>query len=312
MSDMRTNTSTESENPQTRGNLTHVLTVDSFDRLVNNVMQFYVKARDTYYATDPNSPAILDAARKWERASKAMMSRAAALFRLSGDDQDMRKQAVEIMSVCTEDTAKRELMIAAYAEQAVEEKPDDTTLAEEMDRLNLHYMQSTDRAVSTQTLYTKRFFSHDNFVDPVLEAETRASVIGAEIREAVPEGHSYYPARPYPPERIPLDELVPNTPEPFNRVKRMPVSEKVYDEELDEFVVPKGYISEDGMIDDESVVWHPENHTVACKFRGEEPVIWPYWKPADLRDVPKRGSWMAEYYQRLYWQWREEYQFRVF
>ena len=103
------------------------------------------------------------------------------------------------------------------------------------------------------------------------------------------------------------------TPEPFNRVKDMPVSELVYDEELDEFVVPKGYVSEDEMIDDQSVVWHPENHTVACKFRGEEePVIWPYWKPADLGDVPKRGSWVAEYYQRLFGQWLAAYQFRIF
>ena len=107
-----------------------------------------------------------------------------------------------------------------------------------------------------------------------MEAETRASAVAAGIREAVPEGHHYLPARPYPPERIPEEELVPMTPEPFNRVKDMPVSELVYDEELDEFVVPKGYVSEDEMIDDQSVVWHPENHTVACKFRGEEePVI---------------------------------------
>ena len=133
------------------------------------------------------------------------------------------------------------------------------------------------------------------------------------IREAVPEGHHYLPARPYPPERIPDEELVPMTPEPFNRVKDMPVSELVYDEELDEFVVPKGYVSEDEMIDDQSVVWHPENHTVACKFRGEEePVIWPYWKPADLGDVPKKGSWVADYYRRLFGQWLAEYQFRIF
>ena len=202
------------------------------------------------------------------------------------------------------------MMIAAYTERAVEEKPES---ADEMDRLNLHYMFSTDRALSTQALYTKRFFSPANYVDPVMEAETRASAVAAGIREAVPEGHHYLPARPYPPERIPEEELVPMTPEPFNRVKDMPVSELVYDEELDEFVVPKGYVSEDEMIDDQSVVWHPENHTVACKFRGEEePVIWPYWKPADLGDVPKRGSWVADYYRRLFGQWLAEYQFRIF
>ena len=309
MSEACTN-NTEREAPQQRGPLTHVLSVDSFDRLLENVLAFYQKAKAAYYATDPNTPALPDAAKKWERASIALISRAEALFRLSGENQELRKQALELITTCAQDASVREMMIAAYTERAVEEKPES---ADEMDRLNLHYMSSTDRALSTQALYTKRFFSPANYVDPVMEAETRASAVAAGIREAVPEGHYYLPARPYPPERIPEEELVPMTPEPFNRVKNMPVSELVYDEELDEFVVPKGYVSEDEMIDDQSVVWHPENHTVACKFRGEEePVIWPYWKPADLGDVPKRGSWVADYYRRLFGQWLAEYQFRIF
>ena len=304
------NNTTKREAPQQREPLTHVLSVDSFEKLLANVMTFYLKARDAYFDTDPNTTALLTAAKKWERASVALISRAEGLFKLSGDNQDLRKQALELITQCTQDASVRELMIAEYTAKAVAEQPE---CADEMDKLNLHYMFSTDRAISTQTLYTKRFFNPGIYVDPILEAETRASAAAANIRKHVPEGHYYLPARPYPPERIPLEELVPMTPEPFNRVKRMPPEELEYDEELDEFVVPKGYVSEDGMIDNQSVVWHPENHTVACKYRGEEePVIWPYWKPEDLSDVPKRGSWMTDYYQRLFWQWQQEYQFRIF
>ena len=301
---------TKREAPQQREPLTHVLSVDSFERLLDNVLGFYIKARDAYFDTDPNTTALLTAAKKWEKASVALISRAEALFKLSGDNQELRKQALELITQCTRDASTREMMIAEYTARAVEEKPE---CADEMDEINLHFMSSTDRAINSQTLYTKRFFNPGTYVNPVVEAETRASAAADDIREHVPEGHYYHPARPYPPERIPWEELVPMTPEPFNRVKRMPPEELEYDEELDEFVVPKGYVSEDGMIDDQSVVWHPENHTVACKFRGEEePVIWPYWKPENLGDVPKRGSWVADYYRRLFAQWLGEYQFSVF
>ena len=296
--------------PQQREPLTHVLTVDSFDRLLENVMLFYIKARDAYFDTDPNTAALLTAAKKWERASVALITRAETFFKRSGDNQELRKEALEIITQCARDASVREMMIAEYTARAVEDKPE---CADEMDEINLHYMSSTDRAINTQTLYTNRFFKPGIYVDPILEAETRASAAAADIREHVPEGHYYHPARPYPPERIPWEEPVPMTPEPFNRVKRMPPEELEYDEKLDEFVVPKGYVSEDGMIDDQSVVWHPENHTVACKYRGEEePVIWPYCKPEDLGHVPKRGRWLADYNRRMFAQWQAESQFRIF
>ena len=60
MSEACTN-NTEREAPQQRGPLTHVLSVDSFDRLLVNVLSFYQKAKAAYYATDPNTPALPDA-----------------------------------------------------------------------------------------------------------------------------------------------------------------------------------------------------------------------------------------------------------
>lgn len=195
------------------------------------------RGTDSLRGTDPNTPALLTAAKKWEKASVALITRSEALFKLSGDDQELRKQALELITQCTQDASVRELMIAEYTAKAVEEQPE---CADETDELNLHYMSSTNRAINTQTLYTKRFFNPGTYVDPIVEAETRVSAAAEDIRKHVPEGHYYLPARPYPPEHIPWEELVPMTPEPFNRVKRMPPEELVYDEELDEFVVPKG------------------------------------------------------------------------
>ena len=118
MSEACTN-NTEREAPQQRGPLTHVLSVDSFDRLLENVLAFYQKAKAAYYATDPNTPALPDAAKKWERASIALISRAEALFRLSGENQELRKQALELITACAQDASVREMMIAAYTERAV-------------------------------------------------------------------------------------------------------------------------------------------------------------------------------------------------
>ena len=104
MSETCTN-NTEREAPQQRGPLTHVLSVDSFDRLLENVLAFYQKAKAAYFATDPNTPALPDAAKKWERASIALISRAEALFRLSGENQELRKQALELITACAQDAS---------------------------------------------------------------------------------------------------------------------------------------------------------------------------------------------------------------
>ena len=139
--------------------------------------------------------------------------------------------------------------------------------------------------------------------------EYEASKEVRDYYDRIPEGHSYRPAYPYPPERIPEDEPVPQIPDPIDRVWDVPVREKVYDEELVEFVLPKGYISEDGLIDDKSLVYYPETREVEFGYVGGERQRWKYWKARDDRDVPDPGEWAVEYYQRWYDQFvrRPEY-----
>ena len=74
----------------------------------------------------------------------------------------------------------------------------------------------------------------------------------------------------------------------------IPIEEKVYDPELGEFVLPEGYLSEDGLIDDKSVVWHPETREVEMGFVGGEREVWNYVKHTNTWDVWIPGSWEAE------------------
>ena len=116
----------------------------------------------------------------------------------------------------------------------------------------------------------------------------------------IPKGHYFLPARPFPPARIPEGEPVPYLPAPYAAWKNLPNEDFYYDTEHDEFALPKGYVSKDERIDDESVVWNWQDNTVTMKFRGGEPVTWPFWKAKDTYDVLKKGDWCGEYYIRLY------------
>ncbi len=127
------------------------------------------------------------------------------------------------------------------------------------------------------------------------EAASRVRVLYTEI---IPAGHVYYPARPYPPEDIPLDESVPERPAAWECFRAVPEEELEYDSVHDEFVIPKGRVfeTEYGRLDDQSVLFDWENETVTCGFVGAERTTWPFFKvkqPADL--IAGRGY---EYYFR--------------
>ena len=120
-----------------------------------------------------------------------------------------------------------------------------------------------------------------------IRLQREASVGIRDTYDRIPEGHSYRPAYPYPPERVPEDEPVPDLPDPISRVDDVPLEDKDYDEELDEFVVKKGYVSEDGLIDDKSVVYYPETHEVEFGYVGGVRTRWKYWKAKDDREDRK-------------------------
>ena len=120
---------------------------------------------------------------------------------------------------------------------------------------------------------------------------------------AIPAGHIYLPAKPYPPEEIPASEQVPLLPQPYAAFRMIDPAELGYDLEHDEFFIPKGYVSEDGRIDENSVIWDWEKEEVTFQFVGEEAVTWKFWKAKNLRDMI--SGWGDAYYRRYFEQARE-------
>ncbi len=130
----------------------------------------------------------------------------------------------------------------------------------------------------------------------------RAAEAAARVRflyeNIIPEGHIYYPARPYPPEDIPLGEEVPDRPAAWECFRAIPEEELAYDGEHDEFVIPEGKTFETprGTLDADSIRFDWDNGTVTVGFAGGSHTTWPFFKvkhPGDL--IAGRGY---EYYYR--------------
>ena len=163
------------------------------------------------------------------------------------------------------------------------------------------------RAENTRLLYLRRYVTDPDYVTPEYRMEYEQGPIAKVYRSMVPEGHIFMPARPYPPVRTPdWQNGVPYPPEPFCRWKNLPPEDFIYDAEHDEFVLPEGYVSDDGLIDDKSVIWHPETCEVDIGYVGGERTVWNYKKFLDPRGVWEPGSWAAEYQIRLYQQCEED------
>lgn len=108
---------------------------------------------------------------------------------------------------------------------------------------------------------------------------------------------------PYPPDRTPIEDFVLGIPNILRRIEGLALEYKDYDENIDEFVLKKDYVSENGLIDANSMVYHPETEEVEFGYVGGRWFRWKYWKAKNDRDVPEPGCWVVEYYQRLYDQW---------
>ena len=71
-----------------------------------------------------------------------------------------------------------------------------------------------------------------------IRLEREAAAEAHEYFRHIPKGHSCRPAHPYPPERIPEDEPVPDFPEPIARYEDVPVKDKYYMEQPDYNRIP--------------------------------------------------------------------------
>lgn len=275
----------------------------SLEEFLGRAKSRYDRERADYFDSWADDPAILKKTRRWQKAALEYMRWAETLFIASADDAGKRKDAVGIMDRITKESAVRHKNVIKHAELARAKEPDDLTelarLEAEEDRSGA-FLRS---AVKTQVRFMELLKSGGIYSSAEFEAEQDVSErIHRIFEEVLPKDRIFIPGRIIPPHRIPAGERVPYTPDVYDRVQNLPVEALEYSEEADELVVKKGYVSEDGLIDDQSLTYDPEAGTATMKYRGGIPVTWPYWKARNLGDIPEPGSWAGEYLFRMYQQ----------
>ena len=273
----------------------------SFEDYLADTEKLYGEAKEEYLASDVRAKDFPETCKSWEKVSRTMIMAAAALFGRNAADLKNKNKALELFQLCREDSGIREKGMMQHYELA---KADEGVTPEERGKLRDKVLGSLEfffRAANTQQRYLDRFVNSPDFISPEFQIEKERGPRVKALRKKIPAGHYFLPARPFPPERVPdwMND-VPSLPEAFQKFKDLPVEDYTYDAEHDEFALPEGYLSADGTIDDRSVVWDWENRTVTCRTVGGEPVTWPFWKPVDLGDTPKRGTWLWDYYRQLY------------
>ncbi len=271
----------------------------SLDDYLSIFQEHYDEKRADFFDSVANDTDLPQKAKRWASASRTILSFARTLASAYGEKDKYYQTAQDIADMITKDSAIRlsnlnlhyKLMKKAYPkgdEKLIRLSKD---VEEGMNFLN--------RAVATQTLIIKGVEAVTGGPAGLeMELETEAGRRACALEKRVPRGHMFLPARPFPAMEIPEGLRVPEYPEPYVRMKNVPVEDLVYDEEHDEFIIRPGYVSEDGLIDDQSVVWNWEEGTVAIKFRGGEPEIWPFWKAKDASDIPT--GWPARYLRRRF------------
>ena len=285
--------------------LEHITDFDSYDARLKDALADYEAACRAFRAADPNKRLIMKAAEAVEMTAKVLVARVSVIFHMPDATVEKRMEGREILDRICKDANIREQDCSQYYYAVADKYPEQTEylaglMIEKQARMNF-----LNRCMATQNHYLNDGIKRNDYGQAREESEKRCSAAAARIRSRVPDGHMFLPPRIFPHDPVPEGKPVPKRPEPYLRVAALDVEHKEYDLEHDNFVVKKGYVSEDGMIDDQSVIWDYENNKVTIKFRGGEPVVWDFWKPKDTADVLGPDHWCVQYMQRSYRQLEE-------
>lgn len=282
--------------------LTHITSADSYADRLRDAEQDYADAREEYLSTDPNTEAIMDAAAEVEAAAKALISRALVIFYMNGASREEKEQAVEILRRMSEDSNIREQTCTRFYRRMRAEKPDSRSRLRRIFREKIKRMNFLDRCMRTQSVYTRKLINGSTLTQREIELETAVSEKAARTRKCLPEGAVFRPPRIFPHDPIPWGQPVPLAPEVYRRFKELQPEELDFDAEHQIFVLPKDYVSPDGKMDSESIVWDHEHRKVTMKFVGEEPVTWDFKQYTDPAEVAAPDDWCVQYHRRLFLQ----------
>ena len=282
--------------------LEHITDFDSYEERLKEAQTDYDAACTTFKASDPNKRSIMKAAEKAESAAKELIRRVSMIFHMPDATVEMRMEAREILDKITKDGNSREKTCCQYYHAVADKYPEQTGYLDGLMEEKQERMKFLDRCMATQIHYQNEGIKKNDYAQAKHKRKVLAAATAEKIRSRVPAGHMFLPPRIFPHDPVPEGLPVPERPEPYARVASLDVDYKDYDIKHDNFVVKPGYVSEDGLIDDQSVVWDYENNKVICKFRGGEPIVWDFWKPKDTADVLGPEHWCYQYIRRLYWQ----------
>ena len=294
------------------GMLSHVTDFDSFAVRVKEAEADYNEARNEYFRTDPNTEEIMKAAEMAEEAGRELISRALTVFHMYKASPEDKLTAVRILDRMSKEASIRERTCSRYYRRMQQEKPDSKVWLRRLFREKLKRMRFLDRCARTQSVYSRRMAECENSGTSETELDRKAAAKAERTRACIPEGGRFCPPRIFPHDPIPEGQPVPLAPDPYRRFKKMEAKDLVFSMEHCNFELPEGYISEDGLIDSESVVWDYENRKVTMKYRGGVPVTWDFKQYIDRRDVPKPDEWITRYYRRLWDQERNDDPYELF
>ena len=280
----------------------HVITEASFRENLSLALELYEMDREEFFITNPSDSKIIDINARCIQSAKELVAVAESLIRSPEATADDKICGLKVIRFVNNDAASRRETLRRVMNAAIEKDPNDQTLRLKWRGVLLDCIHSCQCISNSLVSYETRVASGEEFSNPIEKLERKASVIAHRIRKAVPEGMKYRPAMIYPKRVSPPGEPVPGYPEAMNRFLEVPVEEKVFDMDAEEFVLPEGYRSEDGKLTDKSVVWHPETNEVEIGFDGEEKEIWNYRKIKDDREVFRPGEWSTDYQIRLFQQ----------
>ena len=277
----------------------------SYDDILKDAQELYDELRDEFMTSSAEKDELPEKAAEWAKASVHLIRAAASEMCAYPADAERQEKALHIMDVCRRDSYIRETNLKEHYICFRKKTADIKELRKKRAAL-MDGIQFATRARNTQIAWARKFLHGEAYEDPEMKYDREH---GKEILDTllgVPEGHRFYPAKIFPPYRVPAGQRVPYPPDAFTLWKKQPRHAFIYDSEHDEYILPKDYVSEDGRITGESVVFNWEEGTVTMKMEGEEPVTWPFWKARKSTDLMEPGSWCEEYQLRVYRQMEQD------
>ena len=272
---------------------------DSFFDRLQEAEADYKEACETFRRANPGSETIMKTAEIVERAAKALASRVQVIFLMQDSSAEERAHAREVLDMLTKDSCRREKTCSNLYRKVREAHPDQTDRINDLLIDKQKRMKFLDRCMATQAHYQKDLQNGKDAAADELKRKASRSYRAERIRRLIPAGGRFCPPRIFPHDPIPEGRPVPYPPEPIVRFHDLEPEDLIFNPEQHNFEISPNYLSEDGKMDGESVVWDYENHKVVMKYRGEEPVTWDFRQYIDRREVPKAADWDVQYYDRL-------------